>query len=115
MSRLSRLALAFLLSCFIIMLAATPAQAASPRPGFVESWWTWVLAWGQSLIGIGPGVDPDGNDIGPGIDPLGRTLSHASGSADSGPGIDPLGGNRTTTSTGPGPADSGPAIDPNGR
>lgn len=94
-----RLAPALLVG-LLVTAAASPAQAAGPQPGLVESWWSWLATWAQSVL------------VGPAIDPFGQPAS-ATGQADVGPIIDPLGGNRTTTGD-PGQSDVGLMIDPLG-
>jgi len=95
-----RLALALLVG-LLVTAAATPAHAAGPRPGLVDSWWSWLATWAQSVLGSGTEIDPLGQP------------SSATGQADVGPLIDPLGGNRTTTG-GSGQSDVGLMIDPLG-
>lgn len=94
-----RLALALLVG-LLVTAAVTPAHAADTRPGGVESWWSWLATWVQSVL------------VGPLIDPLGQPSS-AIGQADVGPRIDPSGGNGTTTGDS-GQSDSGLMIDPFG-
>lgn len=96
MLRHSRLALAALLACLIVTLAATPAHA-SGSVSSTTSWWTWIATWAESLW---TGMDhSEGNqcvtgDCGPRIDPNGRSQASTSDplQVDCGSRIDPLGG-----------------------
>jgi hypothetical protein len=94
-----RLALALLVG--LLVTAASPAHAAGSTPRLVESWWGWLATWAQSVLGVGPAIDPLGQP------------SSATGQADVGPLIDPFGGNRTTTGDS-GQSDVGIMIDPLG-
>ena len=95
-----RLALALLVG-LLVTAAASPAHAAGSRPGFVDSWWSWLATWAQSALGSGTAIDPLGQP------------SSATGQSDVGPRIDPFGGNHTTTGDS-GQSDVGPRIDPFG-
>ena len=97
MLRHSRLALAALLACLIVTLAAAPAHAAGASSS-PTSWWSWVVTWAESLW-------TGGNDSG--------ESQSATGAADVGPRIDPDGKPQASTSN-PLQADCGPRIDPLG-
>jgi hypothetical protein len=98
MLRHSRLALAALLACLIVTLAAAPAHA-SGSPSSPTSWWTWLTTWAESLW---TGMDHSeanqcvtgDSDCGSRIDPDGRPQASTSDplQADCGSRIDPLGG-----------------------
>jgi hypothetical protein len=112
MSRRNRLSIAAGITCLVVTMAASPAQAAGTSSASHSNWWTLIATWAQSLVGTT--VETDFGNSGPQIDPNGSgRLSSDTGHSDVGPHIDPDGGNRTTLDAGQ--SDIGHRIDPDGK